>query len=62
MEGHLDADERGGGCDGCAGEHRARGRTGVDAHRNGRRDQDREHQQGAEALDRNGHGGGQKNQ
>jgi len=59
VEGHLDADECSAGRDGCSGEHRARGRAGVGAHRNRRRDQHGEHEQGAEALDRHGHGGGQ---
>ena len=56
VEGDLHADDAGEHRDRGAAQHRARGRARVLPHRDRRRDQDREHQQRAEALDRDGDG------
>jgi hypothetical protein len=57
VEGDLDADEGGDHRDRGAAEHRAGGRARVLADRDGRPDQDGQHEQCAEPLNRDGHGG-----
>jgi len=62
VERDLDPHDAGEHCHGSAPKHRARGRASVLSHRERRSDQHREHEQRAEPLDRDGHGGCQQHE